>query len=283
MHVERVRFHVDAGFGAANHVRNHMTERMLGDLLGLELATADHVLRDRVVMRDLAQRVGFENVRATIADVDDTYPAVEMISQRQRRAHATQLRMLQRFLDDPIVGLMERCLKLLEGSLGFGFVRMEEPLERIERELLDRDDGQSARLFAGAVASHTVGDEKQMTALVSELRLFLRQARLPDAHGLSELGDQKLILVRRAHPAGVADAEGLHIQRGTSDLRIELAHRRHRIDLIVIANAQPLFMGVTLYRRSHLVTVQDSTPPERAAFHDAPAASSFLYLSSARG
>ena len=46
-----------------------------------------------------------------------------------------------------------------------------------------------------------------MTALVSELRLWLRQARLPDAHGLGELGDQKLILVRRAHPAGVADAK----------------------------------------------------------------------------
>jgi hypothetical protein len=137
---------------------------------------------------------------------------------------------------------------------------MEEPLERIERELLDRDDGQGARLFAGAVAPHTVGDEKQMTALVSELRLCVRQARLPDAHGLGELGDQKLILVRRAHPAGVGDAKGLHIQRGTSDLRIELAHRRHRIDLTVIASAQPLFMGVTLYRRSHRVTVQDSTP-----------------------
>ena len=226
MHVERVRFHVDAGFVAAHHVRNHMAERVLGDLLGLELAPADHVLRDRVVMRDLAQLVAFENVRATIADVDDTYPAVEMISQRQRRAHAAQLRMLQRFLDDPIVGLVERCLKLLEGSLGFGFVRMEEPLEGIERELLDRDDGQGARLFAGAVASHTVGDEKQMTALVSELRLWLRQARLPDAHGLGELGDQKLILVRRAHPAGVADAEGLHNQRGTSNLRIRLVHRR---------------------------------------------------------
>jgi hypothetical protein len=153
--------------------------------------------------------------------------------------------MLQRFLDDPIVGLMERCLKLLEGSLGFGFVRMEEPLERIERELLDRDDGQGARLFAGAVASHPVGDEKQMTALVSELRLFLRQARLPDAHGLGELGDQKLILVRRAHPAGVADAEGLHNQRGKSNLRCERAASIH---------------GVTLYRRSRLVTVQDSTP-----------------------
>ena len=68
-------------------------------------------------------------------------------------------------------------------------------------------------------------------------------------------------------------------------------------------------MSVTLYRRSHLVTVQDSTPlrdhrgqygtphapgnademryeaagPERAALHDSPAASSFLYLISARG
>jgi hypothetical protein len=68
-------------------------------------------------------------------------------------------------------------------------------------------------------------------------------------------------------------------------------------------------MRVTLYRRSHLVTVQDSTPlrdhrgeygtpirdgsaeelgyetarPERAAFHDSPAATSFLYLITASG
>ena len=68
-------------------------------------------------------------------------------------------------------------------------------------------------------------------------------------------------------------------------------------------------MSVTLYRPSHLVTVQDSTPlrgdrgeygtphtlwqademgyeaagPEKAAFHDSPAASSLLYLISARG
>jgi hypothetical protein len=33
-----------------------------------------------------------------------------MISQRQRRAHAAQLRMLKRFLDDTKVGVMQRCL-----------------------------------------------------------------------------------------------------------------------------------------------------------------------------
>ena len=100
--------------------------------------------------------------------------------------------------------------------LRFGSVRVEEPLERIERELLDRDDGQGARLFAGAVASHAVGDEKQMSAFVAELRLRLRQARLPDAHRLGELGDQELILVGRAHAALVGDAEGLHRQRAVA-------------------------------------------------------------------
>jgi hypothetical protein len=100
------------------------------------------------------------------------------------------------------------------------------------------------------VAAHPVGDEKQMTALVSELRLGLRQARLPDAHGLGELGDQKLILVRRARPAGVADAEGLHNQRGTSNLRIRLVHRRfHGIDLTRFPDTSALAPEDGYYQR----------------------------------
>jgi hypothetical protein len=153
--------------------------------------------------------------------------------------------MLRRFRDNLIVGLVEGCLKLLEGSLAFGFVRMEEPLEGIERELLDRDDGQGAGLFACAVAPHTVGDKKQMTALVSELRLWLGQARLPNAHRFGELGDQKLILVRRAYPAGVGAAEGVHNQRGTSTLRIRFVHQRFTESTGPrVASAQPPFMTV---------------------------------------
>ena len=87
-----------------------------------------------------------------------------------------QLRMFRRFLEDARVGLAQRRLELAEDSLRLGSVRVKEPLERIERELLDGDDGEGAGLFAGAVPSHAVGHEKQMSAFVAELRLRLRQA-----------------------------------------------------------------------------------------------------------
>ena len=40
MHVQRVSFDVDARFVAAHHVRDHGTETVPGDLLGLKLAPA---------------------------------------------------------------------------------------------------------------------------------------------------------------------------------------------------------------------------------------------------
>ena len=152
-----------------------------------------------------------------------------MVRHRHRRAHAAQLRMLRRFLEDACVGLVERRLELREDSLRFGSVRVKEPLERVERELLDRDDGKGARLFAGAVPAHAVGHEKQVSAFLPELRLRLRQARLPDAHRLGEFGDEELILIGRPHAALVGDAEGLHRQRTVSNLRDGLVlHREIR-------------------------------------------------------
>jgi hypothetical protein len=68
--------------------------------------------------------------------------------------------MFRRFLEDAFVGLAERRLELRKDSLRFGSVRVKEPFERIERKLLDRDDGNGARLFARPVASHAVGHEK---------------------------------------------------------------------------------------------------------------------------
>ena len=100
-----------------------------------------------------------------------------------------------------------------EDSLRFGSVRVKEPLERVERELLDGDDGEGAGLFAGAVPSHAIGHEKQVPAFLAELRLRFRQARLPDAHRLGELGAQELIFIGRAHATLVGDAERLHRQR----------------------------------------------------------------------
>ena len=68
--------------------------------------------------------------------------------------------MLRRLLENAGVGLTERGLKLRENLLRFRVTRAKEPLERIERELLDRDHGECARSFARPVPAHAVGHEK---------------------------------------------------------------------------------------------------------------------------
>ena len=115
-------------------------------------------------------------------------------------------------LADARVSLPHRRLELREDPLRLLPVRLEEPLERVERELLDRDDRQGARVLAALVAAHAVGDEEQVPVFLAELRLGFRQARLPDAHRLGELGDEELILIRRTHATLVGDAERLHGQ-----------------------------------------------------------------------
>ena len=97
--------------------------------------------------------------------------------------------MLRRLLENPGVGLAERGLELRKDLLRFGAIRAKEPLERIERELLDRDHGEGARPFARPVPAHAVGHEKQMCVLLANLHLRFRQARLPDAHRFREFGD----------------------------------------------------------------------------------------------
>ena len=56
--------------------------------------------------------------------------------------------MIGRLLAHADVCLAERGLKCGEDALRFLFVRLEEPPERIERELLDREDRQCARVLA---------------------------------------------------------------------------------------------------------------------------------------
>ena len=125
------------------------------------------------------------------------------------------------------VGLTERRLELREDLLRFAAIRAKEPLERIEREVLDRDHGEGARPFARPVPAHAVGHEKQMCALLANLHLRFRQARLPDAHRFREFGDQELILIGRAHLSLVGDPKGLHRQRAGWHRHDGLVGHRH--------------------------------------------------------
>ena len=225
--VQRVRLDVHDRFRAADDVRDDVAEAVLGDLLGLKRSPADHVRHERVILRDLIQLAIPIQVRPAVPDVHDTQLCVELERHRHRRAHAAQLRMLGDFLENAGVGLAEGGLELREDSLRVGSVRVEKPLERIEGELLDRDDGKGTGLFAGAGPAHAVGDEKQMSAFVPELRLLFRQAGLPDAHRLGELGAEELILVGRAYAALVGDAERLHRQRVVGMARHGLVSQQH--------------------------------------------------------
>ena len=79
--------------------------------------------------------------------------------------------MLRRLLENADVGLTQRGLELRKDLLRVGVVRAKEPLERIERELLDRDHGEGARPFARSVPTHAIGHEKQMCVLLAKLQL----------------------------------------------------------------------------------------------------------------
>ena len=121
--------------------------------------------------------------------------------------------MLHGLLENADVGLTQRRLELREDSLRFGAICAKEPLERVERELLDCHDGEGARPFPGPVPAHAVGDEKEMCAFLANLQRRFWQARLPDPHGFREFGDQELILIVRAHLSLVGNPKGLHRHR----------------------------------------------------------------------
>jgi hypothetical protein len=227
MNVQRVSFDVHAHFSASDHVSDDVAEAVPCDLIRPNLSPADHLRHESVIMRELIQLVIPIQVRSAVPNMDDTQLCVELERHRNRRAHPAQFRVLRRFLKDARVSFAECLLELGEDPLGLGRIRVEEPLERIECELLDGDDRKGAGVFAGAASAHAVGDEKQVAAFHPELRLRFRQARLPDAHGFGEFSAEELILIGWAHAPLVSDSESLHRQRAVFNLRIRLTIHGH--------------------------------------------------------
>src|SRR4029077_12939788 len=109
----------------------------------------------------------------------------------------------------------------------FGAVCTEEPFERVEGELLDREYGEGTCTFAALLPADTFAHEKPVCALLASLQLRFRQARLPDAHRFCEFRDQELILIVRAHLSLVGDPKGRHRQRAAWDRRIGVVRHRH--------------------------------------------------------
>jgi hypothetical protein len=69
-------------------------------------------------------------------------------------------------LSVPVAHAAAKCRALVP------FWHLRDDRFGIERELLDRDDGEGARQFAGAVPAHAVSDEKQVSAFHTELSLL---------------------------------------------------------------------------------------------------------------
>jgi hypothetical protein len=120
---------------------------VLGDLITPKGSAAHHIGHQRVVLGELVQLVVSVQVRTAIADVDDTQLRTQVEGHRHRRPHAAQFRVLRGFFEDAGIGVANRRLELRENSVLFLPVRSEKPSERIERELLDRRDGESARPY----------------------------------------------------------------------------------------------------------------------------------------
>ena len=137
--------------------------------------------------------------------------APQMERHRHSCPHATQFRVLRGFFKNASIGVTNRCLKLRKHSLGVGTVGTQKPSERIERELLDCGDRESACPFARSVPTHAVGHKKQMCALLSNLQLRFAETRLPDVHRFGELGDEDLILIDRSHLSFIRDPNAVTV------------------------------------------------------------------------
>src|SRR6185436_11714248 len=72
----------------------------------------------------------------------------------------------------------------------------EEPLERVEHELLDGQHRKNAGPFTSRVSAHAIGHDEEVSALVAEQGLGLRETRLSDAQDARQLGGEKVIFVR---------------------------------------------------------------------------------------
>jgi hypothetical protein len=92
---------------------------------------------------------------------------------------------------------------------------MEEPLQRVQREVLDGADRERARMFTAGLAAHAVRDDEEVTSVVAVLGARLGQARLLHVHRLRQHGNEELILVLLADAPPVGQPEGSHGESGS--------------------------------------------------------------------
>ena len=184
-----------------------MAQRVRGDVLLPDRALAHQLGDEGMVLRHLLQGAVTMQVGAAVAGVNEAHLRPEVKRHGDGGAHALQGRVGGCLLRDLRIGVLDRALELFQHLLRAGMVRLEEPPEGVEREVLDGRDRDGTSALAGLVSAHAVGHQVQVRAFLAPLYFRLGQARLADPHGLAELGDQELIFVALAHQAAVGEAE----------------------------------------------------------------------------
>ena len=169
--LDRVLVDLDLGVDA-ERTRDDRTSGVHLGLLACELAVADHLLDQAVIVGDLRELTVADEVCPRIADVpDDQVPVAPEHARGERGAHAGELLVGHGLLEDGVVGALDRVAQ--------GLTRRDGGSQRFERR--------GARDLAGAVTAHAVGDGDQAEAV-----------------GLVE----EVVLVAVANPADVGDTGG---------------------------------------------------------------------------
>jgi hypothetical protein len=141
-------------------------------LLGRELAAANELGHQRVVLRELLEPLVADQVRPRVADVADRDPAVFHERDRHRRAHPGGGRILRLALVDPPVGLLDQLVDPLLPAF---------PVQGVVPECR----GSKARgELTGLRAAHPVGDREQ--GRLADIGVFVVTA---PAAGIGDAGD----------------------------------------------------------------------------------------------
>ncbi len=159
----------------AQRARDDRALRMLDGLLGRELALADQLVDERMVVGQAQQLAVAQAVGAAVADVRDRHLLGADVDGRERRAHA---RVLGARLGELVDADVRRVRARGEAALGVGRV-VEAVLEGLDRE----PRGDLARLRA----AHAVGHHEQRRAREHRVLVGAALAAGVGAHVL--LGD----------------------------------------------------------------------------------------------
>jgi len=108
--------------------------------------------------------------------------------------------------EDACVGLEQRSVQVIKGQLFLAGPKHRESLERVQQEVLNGDDGQSARDLAGTCSADPIRNQEDVNAVRTCPRRGLWNVRLVHGQISSEIRDHEPILVRGSFSACVTHA-----------------------------------------------------------------------------